>query len=131
MNIMQNGCTRISNDNAGPSLTDYFNFALILDEVAGVEISGYVLEAPGEKNRKIVTIEPYNDNSFNRSNNRIFDFTPFKVLMHFHTHGHADNHEDATTPSRYYDIPFKNKITKSYPEIQLLILHNYGIPIRY
>ena len=53
LNIKQDGSSFISDDNAGPTISDYFNFALILDEVAGVEVSGYVLEAPGEKNRKI------------------------------------------------------------------------------
>ncbi|MBQ8938900.1 MAG: hypothetical protein IJ047_01580 [Paludibacteraceae bacterium] len=131
LNIKQKGSSFISDNNAGPTITDYYNFALILDEVTGVEISGYVLEAPGEKNRKIVQFEPYKENSYNRSVNRLMKFFPYSVLKHFHTHGHADSYIDATTPSEDYDIPFKNKITSLYPDIQLLILHNHGSPIRY
>ena len=31
--------------------------------------------------------------------------------------------------SEDFDVPFKN--TSLYPDIQLLILHNYGLPIKY
>ena len=131
LNIKQKGSTFLSDDNGGPTINDYFNFALILDEVAGVEISGYVLEALGEGNRKIIQFEPYIGNSLDRSKNRIMNFAPYNVLQHFHTHGHANNYIDATTPSQL-DFTFKNeKATPLWPSIQLLILHNYGLPIRY
>lgn len=130
LNIKQNGGRFISDDSKGPSLSDFHNFALILDEVAGVEISGYVLEAPGEKNRKIVQIEPYKNNTIDRSNNRLMNFAPYSVFQHFHTHGHA-GYVDAVTPSERYDLPFKNNVTLQYPGIQLLILHNYGAPVKY
>jgi hypothetical protein len=59
------------------------------------------------------------------------DFAPYNVLQHFHTHGHANNYTDATTPSEL-DLNFKNnKEVSSWPSIQLLILHNYGSPIKY
>ena len=59
------------------------------------------------------------------------NFAPYNVLQHFHTHGHANNYIDATTPSQL-DLNFKNnKATGLWPDIQLLILHNYGSPIRY
>ena len=38
---------------------------------------------------------------------------------------------EATTPSEDFDVPFKNKLSSLYPDIQLLILHNYGLPIKY
>ena len=131
LNIKQDGSSFISDDNAGPTISDYFNFALILDEVAGVEVSGYVLEAPGEKNRKIVLFEPYKGNALDRSINRKMDVTPYNVLLHFHTHGHAGSRQMATTPSEEFDIPFKNDMIQRYPCIQLFILHNYGMPIQY
>jgi RHS repeat-associated protein len=131
LNIKQNGGSFISNDDAGPTINDYFNFALILDEVTGVEISGFVLEAPGERNRKVVQFEPYKDNSIDKSNTRMMNLAPYNVLLHFHTHGHADTYTKATTPSPL-DVDFKNiKATPMWPGIQLLILHNYGSPIRY
>ena len=130
LNIRENGGNIIS-DQMGPTLDDIYNFALILDEVACVEISGFVLEAPVEKNKKIVRFEPYKDNSIDRSRTRIMDFAPYNVLQHFHTHGHADNYTIATTPSKL-DLNFKNnKAVSSWPSIQLLILHNYGSPIKY
>ena len=52
LNIRENGGTIIS-DQIGTTLDDIYNFALILDEVAGVEISGFVLEAPVEKNQTL------------------------------------------------------------------------------
>ena len=130
LNIKQDGAMFLSNNDIDPSIDDYFNFALILDEVAGVEISGYVFEAPGEKNRKIIRFEPYKGNSLDRSKNRIMDFAPYSVLQHFHTHGHADTYIDAITPSSL-DLNFKNDATRLWPDIQLLILHNYGLPFRY
>ena len=130
LNIRENGGTIIS-DQIGTTLDDIYNFALILDEVAGVEISGFVLEAPVEKNKKIVQFEPYKDNSIDRSRTRIMDFAPYNVLQHFHTHGHADTHTIATTPS-VLDLKFKNNQAVSlWPSIQFLILHNYGLPIKY
>ena len=30
-----------------------------------------------------------------------------------------------------FDVPFKNKLSSLYPDIQLLILHNYGLPTKY
>ena len=131
LNIKQDGRTFISDNNGGPTINDYFNFALILDEVAGVEISGFVLEAPSEKNKKIVLFNPYKDNSIDKSNTIIKDFAPYKVLQHFHTHGHADTYDAATTPSENFDIPCRNVLTRLYPGIQLFILNNYGKPIRY
>lgn len=132
LNIKQNGSSFISNDNAGPSINDYFNFALILDEVAGVEISGFVFEAPWETNKKIVLFEPYKDNSYNNSNSTLH-YLPesWKAIYHFHTHGHANTYQKATTPSGDRDLLAKPIISKFYPGIQLLILHNYGSPIRY
>jgi hypothetical protein len=130
LNIKQNGNWFIGDDAMGPTLNDFFNFALILDEVSGVEISGYVLEAPGEKSKKIVRFEPYKNNSINQSRTRIMNFAPYNVLQHFHTHGHAD-YLKAITPSEKYDIPFRNDMIHRYPSIQLLILHNYGQPITY
>ena len=130
LNIRENGGTIIS-DQMGTTLDDIYNFALILDEVAGVEISGFVLEAPVEKNKKIVRFEPYKDNSIDRSRTRIMDFAPYNVLQHFHTHGHADTYTVATTPSEL-DLNFKNnKAAPLWPSIQFLILHNYGLPIKY
>ena len=118
-------------DQTRPTLDDIYNFALILDEVAGIEISGFVLEAPVEKNKKIVQFEPYKDNSTDKSRTRIMDFAPYNVLQHFHTHGHADTYTVATTPSKL-DLNFKNnKAAPLWPSIQLLILHNYGSPIKY
>ena len=130
LNIREDGRIIIS-DQTGLTLDDIYNFALILDEVAGKEISGFVLEAPVEKNKKIVQIEPYKDNSTDRSRTRIMDFAPYNVLQHFHTHGHADTYTVATTPSEL-DLNFKNnKAAPLWPSIQLLILHNYGSPIKY
>ena len=131
LNIKQNGSNFILDNNVGPTIDDYFNFALILDEVAGVEISGYVLGAHGDQNKRIVKFEPYKDNFYNRSRNRIMNFSPYSVLQHFHTHGHANTYYEATTPSEDFDVPFKNKLSSLYPDIQLLILHNYGLPIKY
>ena len=131
LNIKQKGSNFISDNNIGPTIDDYFNFALILDEVAGVEISGYIFEALGDKSKKIVRFEPYKDNSIDRSNNRLMNFAPYIVLQHFHTHGHAETYKEATTPSELLDIPFRNNIIQRYPGIQPLILHNYGAPIKY
>ena len=131
LNIKQKGSSFISDNNSGPTINDFYDFALILDEVAGVEISGYVLEAPGERNRKIVQFEPYKENSYNRSINRLMKFFPYSVLKHFHTHGHAESYIDATTPSEDFDIPARNDMIHRYPGIQFLILHNYGLPIKY
>ena len=132
LNIKQNG-SRFMSDNAnGPSLTDFYNFALILDEVAGVEISGYVLEnSLLQKGQRLVQFEPYKNNSYKTSSNRLYNsFGLDKPIIHFHTHGHA-GYNEAITPSDNLDIPFKNKIIPLYPDIQLLILHNYGTPIKY
>ena len=130
LNIREDGRIIIS-DQTGLTLDDIYNFALILDEVAGKEISGFVLEAPVEKNKKIVQIEPYKDNSTDKSRTRIMDFAPYNVLQHFHTHGHAHTYTVATMPSEL-DLNFKNnKAAPLWPSIQLLILHNYGSPIKY
>ena len=59
------------------------------------------------------------------------DFAPYNVLQHFHTHGHADTYDAATTPSDNLDIPCRNALTRLYPGIQLFILNNYEAPIRY
>ena len=131
LNIKQNGSNFVCDNNSGPTLKDYYNFALILDEVAGVEISGFVLATPSKQNKLVVRFEPYNNNSYNRSKTRIGKFTPYSVLQHFHTHGHANTFIDATTPSEDFDITFKNKVSNLYPDIQLLILHNYGLPVKY
>ena len=130
LNIRENGGNIIS-DQMGPTLDDIYNFALILDEVAGVEISGFVCESPYATDKKIVRIEPYKDNSIDQSSTRMYNFDTYNVLQHFHTHGHADNYTIATTPSKL-DLNFKNnKAVSSWPSIQLLILHNYGSPIKY
>ena len=42
-----------------------------------------------------------------------------------------EGYVDAVTPSERYDLPFKNNVTLQYPGIQLLILHNYGAPVKY
>ena len=130
LNIRENGGNIIS-DQMGPTLDDIYNFALILDEVAGVEISGFVCESAFATDKKTVRIEPYKDNSIDRSSTRMYNFDTYNVLQHFHTHGHADNYTIATTPSKL-DLNFKNnKAVSSWPSIQLLILHNYGSPIKY
>ena len=130
LNIRENGGNIIS-DQMGPTLDDIYNFALILDEVAGVEISGFVCESAFATDKKTVRIEPYKDNSIDKSITRMYNFDTYNVLQHFHTHGHADNYTIATTPSKL-DLNFKNnKAVSSWPSIQLLILHNYGSPIKY
>lgn len=70
-------------------------------------------------------------NSTDKSRTRIMDFAPYNVLQHFHTHGHAHTYMVATMPSEL-DLNFKNnKAAPLWPSIQLLILHNYGSPIKY
>jgi hypothetical protein len=131
LNIRENGRIIIISDQTRPTLDDIYNFALILDEVAGVEISGFVFESPYATDKKIVRIEPYKDNSIDQSSTNVYNFDTYNVLLHFHTHGHADNYTIATTPSKL-DLNFKNnKAVSLWPSIQLLILHNYGSPIKY
>lgn len=132
LNIKQDGYNFLADDNAGPTVNDYFNFALILDEVAGVEISGYVKSVEG-KSSKVVKFEPYKDNTFCTNYTHRINLSNSTSLIHFHTHGHADTESYAKTPSDKYDIPNKNKIAGWYPgiHIQFLILHNYGAPIEY
>ena len=131
LNIKQKGINFVCDNDFGPTLNDYYNFALMLDEVAGVEISGFVLAIPSKQEKQIVRFEPYKNNSYNRSKTLLRNFAPYNVLQHFHTHGHANTYIDATTPSEDFDIPFKNKASDLYPNIQLIILHNYGLPIKY
>jgi hypothetical protein len=45
------------------------------------------------------------------------NFSPYSVLQHFHTHGHANTYYEATTPSEDFDVPFKNKLSSLYPDI--------------
>lgn len=132
LNIRQNGSKFFSDDKIGPSLTDFYNFALILDEVTGVEISGYVFENLFLDNKRIVQLEPYKNNFCDKSKTRMFKSLGWdKAIQHFHTHGHAYDYFQATTPSSTDDIPTGNKLKKQYPGIQLYILHNYGTPIQY
>ena len=133
LNIKQQGSTFISDNNGGPTINDYFNFALILDEVAGVEISGFVFNIIGDQTKTVIHISPYKNNSHNESYSYAGKFPETYInIQQFHTHGHA-GYSDAIQPSQDLDIPFKNKSTKNNPgkNIIYLILHNYGAPIRY
>lgn len=126
LNIKQSGKTFVLNQTS-PTITDYFKFALLLDKVAGVEISGYTY------NNKAVHFDSYKNNSYNRSKTYTFTFPEgYKNIQHFHTHGHA-GYSEAIQPSKDYDIPFKNLMISKNPgkDILFLILHNYGVPIRY
>ena len=132
LNIKNRGGVFISDDTNGPTINDFYNFALILDRIAGVEVSGYVLDPPSGGNKGIIYFEAYKNNSYDKSNN--FPYRSFgvnEVLQHFHTHGSAHTVTEATQPSEDFDMSFKTKITKLYPNIQLYILHNYGKPIKY
>ena len=132
LNMKQRGATFIVDKNVGPAIDDYFNYALILDEIAGVEISGYIFENRYGDGKKIIQFEPYKNNSFNNSTSRLFRSSElYKAILHFHTHGHADSYIRATTPSKDRDLPAKTKLRNLYPGIQLLILHNYGEPVIY
>lgn len=132
LNIKQNGAWFTSDSKNGPSLNDFYNFALILDEVTSVEISGFVLEIPKEENRNSIRFEPYKKNTINRSYNGFRNFAPYKAIKHFHTHGHARSIDEATTPSQEYDIEStKERMAPLYPGLQFLILHNYGTPVIY
>jgi RHS repeat-associated protein len=131
LNIKQKGETFVSNPT-GPTITDYFDFALILDNIVGKEISGFVFETPVDKSKKIVRFEPYKNNSFDNSITVLPTLPEFwKALYHFHTHGQANTYKEATTPSVDRDLVAKPKIEQLYPGIQLLILNNYGAPIKY
>ena len=126
LNIKQSGKTFVLNQTS-PTEADYFKFALLLDKVAGVEISGYTY------NNKAVHFDSYKNNSYNRSKTYIFTFPEgYQNIQHFHTHGHA-GYSEAIQPSKDYDIPFKNQMISKNPgkDILFLILHNYGAPIRY
>ena len=126
LNIKQSGKTFVLNQTS-PTITDYFKFALLLDKVAGVEISGYTY------NNKAVHFDSYKNNSYNRSKTYTFTFPEgYQNIQHFHTHGHA-GYSEAIQPSKDYDIPFKNLMISKNPgkDILFLILHNYGVPIRY
>lgn len=110
---------------------DIYNFALILDEVVGKEISGFIYTSPFDAQSQYVQMEPYKNNTYNMSKNRLRDYSPNTVIQHFHTHGQAPNIMEAITPSPRYDIPAKNKMLERYPTSQFYILHNYGAPIKY
>ena len=126
LNIKQSGKTFVLNQTSS-TIADYFKFALLLDKVAGVEISGYTY------NNKVVHFDSYKNNSYNRSNTNTFTFPEgYQNIQHFHTHGHA-GYSEAIQPSENYDIPFKNQMISNNPgkDILFLILHNYGAPIKY
>jgi RHS repeat-associated protein len=115
----------------GLTAEDLYHFALMLDQITGKEISGYVLNITSAPNSQIVYMRPYGNNRYNRSKNTI-PFIPdaYSVLRHFHTHGQANNYQDATQAS-VLDEKFRDRITKLYPKIQLLIINNYDNPIVY
>ena len=132
LNIKQNGHDFNVDKSAEHTLSDFFNFALILDEITGREISGFVLESFEDQKEQIVRFEPYNKNKYNKSITTLYNLSgKQRAIYHFHTHGQADSKIEAITPSEDRDIPAKTKITSFYPNIQLLILHNYGVPIKY
>lgn len=85
------------------------NFALILDEVVGKEISGFIYTSPFDAQSQYVQMEPYKNNTYNMSKNRLRDYSPNTVIQHFHTHGQAPNIMEAITPSPRYDILAKIK----------------------
>ena len=131
LNIKQRGCRFLLDDKKGPSLNDFYNFSLIFDEVAGVEISGYVFENPRlEEGQRYLNFLPYKDNSFYITNmSTSYDFGKENPIIHFHTHGHADCIEE--TKASALDKAFMKSMAPRYPGLQFLILHNYGTPIIY
>ena len=126
LNIKNRGAFFSFSKNENLTEENIFQFALILDQITGVEISGFISTDFGNKR---AFIEPYKHNTRKRSNNHIREYSP-NTYLHFHTHGHA-LHYQATHPSEKYDIPFKEKINRLCPTIQLIILHNYGAPTKY
>lgn len=106
-------------EKSGLTKDDIFNFALLLDKVTGVEISGIIFR---ENNEEKVYLEPYKDNESDQSYNHK-SFYPPGTILHFHTHGHA-SHAGAMQPSTE-DKSFRDDILQSIPNIIFLILHNY------
>ena len=100
---------------------DIYNFALILDEVTGVEISGFISSLFGKEQ---AYFEAYKNNTIGESSNLLKAY-PNSIIIHFHTHGHASNEYHAQIVSKE-DRKFRRKIKRLHPNVQLLILHNYG-----
>lgn len=131
LNLRDNGGVFMLGEKTKLTQNDIYNFALILDEVVGKEISGFIYTSPFDAQSQYVQMEPYKKNTYNMSKNRLRDYSPNTVIQHFHTHGQAPNIMEAITPSPRYDIPAKNKMLERYPTSQFYILHNYGAPIKY
>ena len=108
-----------------------YDFMIILDEIAGCEISAYLYEDK-KTGQKMFHINKYTDNTISESKTypNLIDTEQNNVLKYIHTHGHAPNKGVATTPSEP-DRNAKNTLQMGYPQIIMIILHNYGKPIRF
>lgn len=107
------------------------DFMLILDEIIGCEISAYLyrVKATGQT---LFHINNYTENASNESKTypNLINTEMHDVLKYIHTHGHAPNKDVAIDPSED-DATAKRKLEKNYPQIIMVILHNYGNPIQF
>lgn len=86
-----------------------------------------VTQTPGEQPNKYNSV----DNGVHVLLNSTLSAEGKAQMLSHELYGHADTYIDATTVSEL-DLNFKNKKAAHWwPGIQLLILHNYGSPIRY
>lgn len=129
LNIKENGKMFITNKSIGLSVRDFHDFALLLDDIVGKEISGFIASSPYSE-EKYIFFESYKYNTFNISGNKLRDFGTYNIIEHFHTHGQATSFEEATKISNH-DKNWLKKAAPLYPNAQFLILHNYGQPIIY
>ena len=118
------------NGEGQPSTNDLYDFALIMDNVVGAEVSAWIYEFQySDASQQMVMFEPIDNNSFSESKNRIIKIDNMIPIIHFHTHGKA-NQYDATHKS-LRDEDFADKCRKHFPNIKLLIINNEGSPIPY
>lgn len=129
-NFQQNGGNIMVDGDGQPTTKDVQQFMLILDEISGKEISAYGLSSPYKQDGGIIFINPYSSNTTEISNNPIYKTSNYQLKAHFHTHGHAIDFFQATTPSKL-DREAKKIISSSNPDVRFMILHNYGFPIHY